>query len=83
MWTLCAAGCKWGVSCLSGGGGTGASVRSEFILFSLFLVSMWLSTSFFTFLPLYHLLGVGSTEKGGCPMGGSPEIRDGGTAFGG
>ena len=32
---------------------------------------------------LFHLLGVGSTEKGRCPMGGNPEIRNGGTAFGG
>ena len=45
-WTLCTAGSKWGVSCSSRGGGMGASVRSEFILSSLFLVSMWLSTSF-------------------------------------
>ena len=45
---------------------------------------MWPSTSFHISTPvLFHLLGARSTEKGGCPMGGSPEIRNGGTVFGG
>ena len=50
---------------------------------SFLSVSMWLSTSFYTPTPvLFHLLGFGSTEKGGHPMGESPEIRNGGTSFG-
>ena len=45
---------------------------------------MWLSTSFHISTPvLFHFLGAGFTEKGRCPMGGSPEIRNGGTVFGG
>ena len=32
---------------------------------------------------LFALLGIGSTEKGGHPMEGNPEIRNGGTTFGG
>ena len=84
MWTPCTVELKWGAPCLTGGGGMGASVGSEFILFSPFLVSMWLSTSLYIPIPvLFHLLGAGSTEKGRCPTGGSPEIRDGGTALGG
>ena len=40
----------------------------------------------FTFLPLvlFHLLGAGSTEKGGPPMQDEAQkVEDGGTAFGG
>ena len=45
---------------------------------------MWLSTSFYIPTPVvFHPLGPGSTEKGGCPTGGSLEIRDGGTELGG
>ena len=62
----------------------GLLLEVSLFLSSLFLVSMWLSTSFYIPTPvLFHLLGVGSTEKGGCSTGGSPEIRDAGTAFGG
>ena len=84
MLTLCAVGFKWGIPCSSRGGGMGASVGSEFILFSpsFFLCGFLL---LFTFLPLYffHLSGAGSTEKGWFPMGGGPQIGDGGTALGG
>ena len=75
VWTLCTVGFKWGVSLLNWR-------RRQSILFSLFLVSMWLSSSFY--IPtsvLFHLLGAGSTEKGRHPVGGSPEIRDRGTAL--
>ena len=85
MWALCAVGFKWGVPCLSGGGGMGASVGDEFILFSpsFFLCGFLL---LFTFLPLYiffHLSGAWSTEKGWFPKGGGPQIGDGDTALGG
>ena len=59
----------------------GASAGSEFISFPSFgflCGFLLISTTV-----LFHLLGAGSTEKGGHPMGGSPEIRNGGTAFGG
>ena len=84
MWRLCIVGCKWGISHWTRGRGMGDSARSQFISFPSFgfLCGFLL---LFTFLPLYffHFLGAGSTEKGGHPMGGSPEIRNGGTVFGG
>ena len=82
--TLCAVGFKWGVSCSTGGGGRGASVRGESILFSLSF-SSHVTFYFFTFLPLYlyffHLPGDGYTEKGWFPMGGGPQIGDGATVL--
>ena len=63
-----------------------ASVGGEFI--SFFSLGFYVAFYFFFFLfytptpVLFHLLGVGSTEKGGHPMVGSPEIRDGSTVFG-
>ena len=68
-----------GGSCSNRGGGVGASVgsKSYLLLFLWFLFGFLLL--FYTPTPvLFHLLGVGSTEKGRCPTGGSPEIRNGG-----
>ena len=81
--TFCAVGWKWGVSCSSGGGCMGASVRGEFTLFSLFLFSCGFLL-LFTFLPLYFLSSfrAGSTEKGWLPEGGGPQAGDGGTVLG-
>ena len=84
LWTPCAVGSKWGAPCSTGGRGTGASVGSESI--SFFSFGFYVAFYFFFYTPtpvLFHLLGVGSTEKGRYPMGWSLEIRNGGTAFGG
>ena len=79
-----AAGCKWGASCSARGRGMGASARSEFISFPSFWVSMWLPIIFHISTPvLFHLLGAGFIEKGGCPLRGSPEVNDRSPTFGG
>ena len=85
MWILCIVGYKWG--------GLPAQLEEEawgllleVSLFPSLLLGFHVAFYFFShFYPFYfsHLLGAGSTEKGRCPMEGSPEIRNGGTAFGG
>ena len=44
---------------------------------------MWLSIAFHISTPVsFHLLGAGFIEKGGHPVGESPEVRDGSPMFG-
>ena len=57
----------------------------SFYFLPFFWVSMWLSITFYSFLPLYffHLLGAGFVEKGWCSLGRGPEIGDGSPVLGG
>ena len=77
--TFYTVGCKWGVSCLPGWGGTGASVRGEFTLFSLFCFLCDLLLFTFLLLHFLSLSGAGSTKKGWFPERGGPQTGGGGT----
>ena len=70
-------GCKWGVSCSSGGGGMGAFVGGGFTFLSLFLYSVHMAF----YSPLYsyscilfYLSETGPAEKGWFPVGGGLQI---------
>ena len=76
MLTPCAVGFKWGVSCSSRGGGMGASVGGESILFSLSLFHVAFYFSLHPYPCIFHLSGARSTEKGWFPMVRGPQIRE-------